>query len=673
MDAKKRIEELRRLINKYDYEYYVLAQPSISDYEYDQLMKELEALEKEHPELITPDSPTQRVSGQPIKEFPTVQHRKPMLSLANTYNEMEFREFDQRVHQALPGEKVEYVTELKIDGVAISLHYQNGRFVRGVTRGDGFQGDDITPNLRTIRSIPLRVRNSKEVPEFFEVRGEIYMSKEAFLRLNKEREEQGESLFANPRNAAAGSLKLQDPRIVARRGLNLFAYYIDSDTPGFVRPFHFENLKLLQQLGFPVNPYYRLCANLDEVFAFVKEWETKRDSLPYEIDGAVVKVNSLEQQERLGATAKSPRWAIAFKFKAQQAETLLEKITWQVGRTGIVTPVAELKPVQLAGTTVSRATLHNADEIRRKDIRERDWVYIEKGGDIIPKVVGVDLSKRPKDSRPAEIPKKCPVCGTELVQFEGEVAIRCPNLSCPAQIKRSIEHFANRGAMDIEGLGTALVEMLVDKGMIKDVADIYQLKKEEVAQLERMGDKSAQNLMEAIERSKQQPLDRLIFALGIPYIGATAAKVLAKHFKSLEALQKARKEELEQIEGIGEKMAESIERYFRNPQNQKLLKRLAEAGVKTQLEEDEEPEEQKLQGLTFVLTGTLPHLKREQAKALIEKYGGKVSSSVSRKTDYVLAGQDPGSKFTRAKALGIPIIDESTFLNMIGEKIEDLS
>ncbi|APF19458.1 DNA ligase [Caldithrix abyssi DSM 13497] len=666
MDVKKRIQQLRELINKYDYEYYVLAQPSISDYEYDQLMKELEALEKAHPELITPDSPTQRVSGQPVKEFPTVPHRKPMLSLANTYSEMEFRDFDQRVRQALPGERVEYVCELKIDGVAISLHYRDGRFERGITRGDGVQGDDITANLRTIRSIPLVVRRTEKVPEFFEVRGEIYMSKEAFNKLNKEREAQGEALFANPRNAAAGSLKLQDARLVAQRGLHLFAYYIDSDTAGFVKDTHFENLKLLQTLGFPVNPHFRLCKTLAEVFDFVKEWEAKRESLPYEIDGVVVKVNSLEQQERLGATAKSPRWAIAFKFKAQQAETLLEKITWQVGRTGIVTPVAELKPVQLAGTTVSRATLHNVDEIRRKDIRERDWVFIEKGGDIIPKVVGVNLKKRPKDSKPPAIPEKCPVCGTKLVQLEGEVAIRCPNISCPAQIKRSIEHFASRGAMDIEGLGTALVETLVDKGLIKDIADIYRLKKEDVAGLERMGEKSAQNLMEAIEKSKQQPLNRLIFALGIPYIGATAAALLARHFKSLDALQNATREELEQIDGIGEKMAESIVRYFSNEQNRRILDRLKEAGVKTEIDEEAtESESQLLQGKTFVLTGALPHLKREEARALIEKHGGKVSSSVSRKTSYVLAGQDPGSKLKKAKELGIEIIDEETFLKML--------
>ncbi len=666
MDVKKRIEELRALINKYDYEYYVLAQPSISDYEYDQLMKELEALEKEHPELITPDSPTQRVSGQPIKEFPTVQHRKPMLSLSNTYNEMEFREFDQRVRQALAGETVEYVTELKIDGIAISLHYRNGRFERGITRGDGIQGDDITANLKTIRSIPLIVRQPDQAPEFFEVRGEIYMAKQAFLRLNQEREKRGEPLFANPRNAAAGSLKLQDPKEVARRGLHLFAYYVDSDVDGFVQSTHFENLKLLQKLGFPVNPHFRLCKSLDEVFAFVDEWEEKRETLPYEIDGVVVKVNSLDQQERLGATAKSPRWAIAFKFKAQQAETVLQKITWQVGRTGIVTPVAELEPVALAGTTVSRATLHNVDEIRRKDIREGDHVFIEKGGDIIPKVVGVNLKKRPKNSSPAKIPRNCPVCGTPLIQLEGEVAIRCPNLSCPAQIKRGIEHFASRGAMDIEGLGIALVEMLVDEGLIHDIADIYQLKKEDVATLERMGEKSAQNLMEAIEKSKHQPLDRLIFALGIPYIGSTAAKLLAKKFKSLNALANASLETLIEIEGIGEKMAQSIVQFFKNEQNRNIIERLKKAGVQTELQEQEAEQGSELEGLTFVLTGTLPHLKRNEAARLIEAHGGKVSSSVSKKTSYVLAGEDPGSKYQKARQLGIPIIDEATFLKMIG-------
>ncbi len=668
MDVKKRIHELRELIEKYDYEYYVLAQPSISDYEYDQLMKELEELEKAHPELITPDSPTQRVSGQPIKEFPTVRHRKPMLSLANTYSEEEFREFDQRVRSALKGEEVEYVAELKIDGVAISLHYTNGRFERGVTRGDGLQGDDITSNLRTIRSIPLRIRRHDPVPAFFEVRGEIYMSKLAFQKVNREREERGEPLFANPRNAAAGSLKLQDPKIVAKRGLNLFTYYVDSDEPGFVRGKHYENLQLLKSLGFPVSPNFRLCKTLDEVFEFVKEWEEKRDDLDFEIDGVVVKVNDLDQQARLGATAKNPRWAIAFKFKALQAETLLEKITWQVGRTGIVTPVAELKPVALAGTTVSRATLHNADEIHRKDIREGDYVFIEKGGDIIPKVVGVNKRKRTANSKPPEIPDKCPVCGTQLIQLEGEVAIRCPNIACPAQIKRGIEHFASRGAMDIEGLGTALVEMLVDKGLISNIADIYQLKKEDVAELERMGEKSAQNLMDAIEQSKRQTLDRLIFSLGIPYIGSNAAKILAKRFKSLKALQEASFEDLEGIDGIGEKMAQSIVQFFKNKQNRELIKMLIKAGVKTEEVEEEVPSEDLiLKGKTFVLTGTLPHLKRNEAAKLIERYGGKVASSVSKNTSYVLAGESPGSKYTKALQLGIEIINEEEFLKMINQ------
>lgn len=667
MDVKKRIQELRELIEKYDYEYYVLAQPSVSDYEYDQLMKELESLEKAHPELITPDSPTQRVSGQPIKEFPTVRHRKPMLSLANTYNEGEFREFDRRVRSALKGQKVEYVAELKIDGVAISLHYVNGRFERGLTRGDGLQGDDITPNLRTIRSIPLRIK-ADDVPEFFEVRGEIYMPKKAFQRLNREKEEQGEAPFANPRNAAAGSLKLQDPKIVAKRGLNLWAYYLDSDSPGFLAKNHFDNLQKLKAMGFPVNPNVRLCQSLNAVFDFFREWEQKRDSLPYEIDGVVVKVNDLDQQALLGATAKSPRWAIAYKFKAIRKETLLERIVWQVGRTGIVTPVAELQPVQLAGTTVSRATLHNVDEILRKDIHEGDYVFIEKGGDIIPKVVGVNKEKRKHPPKPVEIPKTCPVCGTPLIRLEGEVAIRCPNLQCPAQIKRRIEHFASRGAMDIEGLGTALVDMLVDKGLIKNFADIYRLKKEDVANLERMGEKSAQNLLDAIERSKRQPLDRLIFALGIPYIGSTAAKILSKNFKSLPALMQASYEQLESIEGIGEKMAQSIVAFFKNKQNRKIIDELVKAGVQASVKE-EVKEGTELDGKVFVLTGALPHLKRHEAARLIEEHGGKVASSVSRNTSFVLAGDNPGSKYTKAQQLGIPIIDEATFLEMIHHKL----
>lgn len=665
MDVKTRIEELRKKIRQYDYEYYVLAQPSVSDFEYDLLMKELEELERQHPELITPDSPTQRVSGEPTKEFPTVQHRYPMLSLANTYNDQEFLEFDQRVRSGLPpGAKVEYVAELKIDGVAVSLLYENGLLIRGATRGDGFQGDDITNNIRTIRSVPLKIMVEDEFPASFEVRGEVYLPKESFEAINRRRAQEGENLFANPRNAAAGTLKLQDARQVAERRLELFTYYYFTEERTFLRPTHLENLELLKRFGFPVNPHFRLCRDIQQVLEYVREWEEKRDQLPYEIDGVVVKVNSLEQQNILGATAKSPRWAIAFKFKAQQAESRIKKVTWQVGRTGIVTPVAELEPVQLAGTTVSRATLHNPDEIERKDIREGDYVFVEKGGDIIPKVVAVNLKKRTPDIKPLEIPKVCPVCGTKLVRVEGEAALRCPNEACPEQVMRRIEHFASRDAMDIEGLGTALVQSLVQNGLLKDVADIYRLNAEDVAALERMGDKSAQNLMEAIERSKSKPFDRFIFALGIPYIGSTAAKILARKFPSIQALQNATREQLEQVDGIGEKMAQSIVEFFRDPKNKKLIERLRQEGL-TMEAATEAASGDTLKGKTFVLTGTLPDLSRKEASELIEQHGGKVSSSVSKNTGFVVAGENPGSKLEKAKKLGVPIIDQAELLKMI--------
>ncbi|HHJ51864.1 MAG TPA: NAD-dependent DNA ligase LigA, partial [Caldithrix abyssi] len=663
--VKTRIEELRKKIRQYDYEYYVLAQPSVSDFEYDLLMKELEELERQHPELITPDSPTQRVSGEPTKEFPTVQHRYPMLSLANTYNDQEFLEFDQRVRSGLPpGAKVEYVAELKIDGVAVSLLYENGLLIRGATRGDGFQGDDITNNIRTIRSVPLKIMVEDEFPASFEVRGEVYLPKESFEAINRRRAQEGENLFANPRNAAAGTLKLQDARQVAERRLELFTYYYFTEERTFLRPTHLENLELLKRFGFPVNPHFRLCRDIQQVLEYVREWEEKRDQLPYEIDGVVVKVNSLEQQNILGATAKSPRWAIAFKFKAQQAESRIKKVTWQVGRTGIVTPVAELEPVQLAGTTVSRATLHNPDEIERKDIREGDYVFVEKGGDIIPKVVAVNLKKRTSDIKPLEIPKVCPVCGTKLVRVEGEAALRCPNETCPEQVMRRIEHFASRDAMDIEGLGTALVQSLVQNGLLKDVADIYRLNAEDVAALERMGDKSAQNLMEAIERSKSKPFDRFIFALGIPYIGSTAAKILARKFPSIQALQNATREQLEQVDGIGEKMAQSIVEFFRDPKNKKLIERLRQEGL-TMEAATEAASGDTLEGKTFVLTGTLPDLSRKEASELIEQHGGKVSSSVSKNTGFVVAGENPGSKLEKAKKLGVPIIDQAELLKMI--------
>ena len=656
MSDLERIQELRRLINQYDYEYYVLANPSISDYKYDQLMKELEALEKKHPEWIRPDSPTQRVSGQPTEAFATVRHRYPMLSLANTYSKEDFREFDQRVRAALGKDTMyEYVTELKIDGVAVSLLYENGRFVQGATRGDGLQGDDITTNLRTIRSLPLRIREENSFPDSFEVRGEVYLSRQVFDEINKRREAEGEPLFANPRNAAAGSLKLLDPKEVARRRLQLFVYYFYTVDNAFVLQTHLQSLQRLEAYGFPVNPHYRLCNNYTEVFEYMEEWEEKRKTLPYETDGVVIKVNSIAQQNILGSTAKSPRWAIAFKFKAEQAETRLNKVTWQVGRTGIVTPVAELEPVFLAGTTVSRATLHNVDEIARKEIREGDIVRIEKGGDIIPKIVEVIKEKRTADSLPLSIPNHCPVCGTPLQRAEDEAAIRCPNKRCPEQIKRRIEHFAGRNAMDIEGLGTSLVELLVKEGLINDVSDIYSLKADKISSLERMGEKSAENLLKSIEKSKQQPLHRLIFALGIPFIGINSARILSKRFKSLKKLSEASFDELEKIDGIGSKMAQSIIDFFADAENKKLLDKLERQGLNLS-ESETESRGEALAGKTFVLTGTLEGLSRKECNELIIRNGGQVSSAVSKNTDYVLAGENPGSKLQKAKQLGISII-----------------
>ena len=666
MDINKRIQQLRQKIQQYDYEYYVLAQPTVSDFDYDMLLKELEQLEKDNPHLITGDSPTQRVSGQPIKTFPTVVHRKPMLSLANTYSEEEISDFDRRVKGALGADAtVEYVCELKIDGVAVSLIYEKGVFTRGVKRGDGFTGDDITANLKTIRSIPLKIRQQSDFPESFEVRGEVYFPLEAFLKLNEKRRSEGDMLFANPRNAAAGTLNLQDPRIVSSRSLQIFAYYFDTEDAGFMQQTHMANLSLLKNYGFPVNPNHQLCPSLTAVFDFLKKWESQRQELPYDIDGAVIKVNSLGQQNDLGSTAKSPRWAIAFKFKAIRAETKINSITWQVGRTGVLTPVAELEPVFLSGSKVSRATLHNPDEIQRKDIREGDYVFIEKGGDIIPKVVEIILEKRNAQSSPAVIPTHCTECQSNLQRVEGEAALRCPNLQCPAQINRRIEHFAGRDAMDIEGMGSALIEMLVLSGIISDVADIFQLKRDQLLTLERMGEKSVSNLLEAIEKSKDRELYRLIFALGIPYIGVNAAKILARQFNSLHNLQESSLEELIAIDGIGEKMAQSIVTFFQQKQNQTLIERLKEAGLTLSYETPKGKGSDRFKGKVFVLTGTLPNLTREQATELIENAGGKVSASVSSNTDFLLAGEKAGSKLSKARELGIMIIDEKQMMDMV--------
>jgi DNA ligase (NAD+) len=587
-----------------------------------------------------------------------------MLSLANTYSEQELSDFDERVKELLnENESYEYVTELKIDGLAISLIYEHGVFVQGITRGDGYRGDEVTKNLRTIKSLPLRIYARKNVPALLEVRGEVYLPIASFERVNAQRAEAGEPLFANPRNSAAGTIKLQEPRLVAERGLGLFCYQLLDHTTKNKPGNHYDNLLSLKDFGFPVNPHIKLCSSLREVLDYCHDWETKRQQLPYEIDGVVVKINSQSQQQQLGMTAKSPRWAIAFKFKAIQVQTRLEKISWQVGRTGTVTPVAELKPVHLAGTVVSRATLHNPDEIERKDIREGDEVLIEKGGDIIPKVVRAVVELRSSSSRPYRVPELCPVCGTRLEKNAEEAALRCPNPNCAAQINRRIEHFASRGAMDIEGLGSAMVDLLVRQNLIRDFGDLYYLPEDRLADLERMGRKSAHNLITAIEKSKRQSLDRLIFALGIPYIGITAARLLAEHYGNIKNLQIASREELESIAGIGSKMADSIYTFFRTGPTRDLLLKLQRAGV--QFYNPVQNRTNKLQGMNFVLSGTLPNMSREEATRSILRHGGKVVSSVSKNTSYLLLGDKAGSKLKEAKRLGIPAISEEQFLKLI--------
>jgi DNA ligase (NAD+) len=663
LKIEQEINRLRREIRQHDYNYYVLAEPVISDREYDQLYKRLEDLERNHPHLITSDSPTQRVSGEPTKEFPTVQHQTPMLSLSNTYSEDELIEFDRRIRESLQTDNYQYSAELKIDGLAISLIYQDGLFVRGVTRGDGTRGDDVTPNLKTIRSIPLHIAEEKRPPQTFEVRGEVYFSIEKFKRINEIRANRGEALFANPRNSAAGTLKMQDSRIVAERGLSLFAYQLIHQAPDANKMSHMENLEQLQKYGFPVNPHTELCADMSNILSFCHKWESKRSELPYEIDGIVIKLNDLTQRSQLGSTAKSPRWSIAYKFQAEKAKTRIDKISWQVGRTGIVTPVAELDPVALAGTVVSRATLHNPDEIERKDIREGDVVFVEKGGDIIPKVISVDVDSRATESKPYQLPKTCPVCGTTLNRIEQEAALRCPNTACPAQVVRRIQHFAARSAMDIEGLGNAIVELLVDAKIITNISDLYMLKSEDLSHLEGLGRKSAENLVQSIEQSKHNSLDRLIFGLGIPYVGATAARTLAGVFKDLDQLIRVDHSALESVDGIGNKMAQSIIQFFSNSDNQRIINQLRHAGLNFQQRKSDATDI--LNGKIFVLTGTLRSMSREEAKNMIIGNGGKVSSSVSSKTDFVLAGEHAGSKLEKAKRLQIAIINEEDLKTMI--------
>ncbi len=665
---KEEIEKLRKEIREHDYRYYVLDEPTVSDYEYDQLMEKLILLERQHPELVTPDSPTQRVGGKPTKEFPTVVHEVPMLSLGNTYTQEELYEFEKRLQNFLSGEKFEYVTELKFDGIAVSLIYRDGLLVQGATRGDGERGDGITNNLKTIRSIPLKLFVKENLPENVEIRGEVFMTKDGFKKLNSQQEKLGEKTFANPRNATAGTLKQQDPRIVAKRPLDFSAYYLfvlsEGGNEAIGIETHFDALHLMRKFGFPVSRHVALCKSMWEVIDFCNLWEEKREELPYEIDGVVLKVNSLRQRRLLGATAKSPRWAIAYKFKAKQATTLLKRIHLQVGRTGTVTPVAVLEPVFLAGSTISRATLHNEDEIKRKDIREGDTVLIEKGGDVIPKVVQVVLEKRPKDSKPFKMLDKCPVCGSPLVRTEGEAAVKCENVACLAQVHKRIEHFASRTAMDIEGLGEALIHQLIENKLLSDYGDIYFLKKEDLIDLERMGGKSAQNLFDAIEESKKRPLDRVIFALGIRYVGSGAAVLLADHFGSIEKIMKTPLPYLETLEGIGPKIAESIVQFFQNKKNLEVLEKLRKAGVRME-EKRARREGGIFAGEIFVLTGSLTRFTREGATELIESEGGKISSSVSRNTDFVLVGEKPGSKYRKALDLDIKIIDEDTFVAMI--------
>lgn len=665
---QQRIEELRELIREHDYNYFILAQPKISDYEFDQLLNELIKLENDNPQFITTDSPTQRVGSDLTKEFKSVQHKIPMLSLSNTYSETELIDFDRRVREGLPkNEKIEYVCELKIDGLSVSLRYINGKLDVAATRGDGTVGEDVTNNVKTIRTVPLVIKKLAEQKlnlNEFEVRGEVFMELEAFKKLNEERELNGEKTFANPRNSSAGTLKLQDPQLVAKRPLQIFVYYLFSERDELTS--QSENLILLGELGFRINKNYRVCKNIEEVLQFCDEWEGKRNELPYEIDGVVIKVNSLKQQKILGTIAKSPRWAVAFKFKAKQANTKLNKITWQVGRTGTLTPVAELEPVFLAGSTISRATLHNIDEIKRKDIREGDWVVIEKGGDVIPKVVSVDFSKRTKDSAEVKVPSKCPVCSSKLFQSEEEVAIYCENNLCPAQVKGRISHFASRGAMDIEGLGEALINLFVDLNYLKDYSDIYTLKEKrnELIQIDRLGEKSIDNLLNAIEVSKKKPFNKVLFALGIRYVGSGAANKLADHFLSVEKLSSVSEEEIESVHEIGSSISKSVKRFFANTQNRKIIEHLKKAGLNL-AGEKKINKSNLFEGKSFVLTGTLSSMSRENAKEIIQSHGGTVVSTVSKNTSYVVAGDSPGSKLDKAQKLGVSVLSEEQFLEMI--------
>ncbi|MEK3763756.1 NAD-dependent DNA ligase LigA [Solibacillus sp. FSL K6-4121] len=662
-EIEQRIAELNKLLHEYGYAYYVLDKPVVEDSVYDQLLHELIALEEANPEFIYPDSPTQRVGGMVLEGFKKVTHETAMLSLSNAFNEEDLRDFDRKIEQAI-GKNYSYVCELKIDGLAISLRYENGVFVQGATRGDGTVGEDITTNLKTIRAIPLRLKE----PVTLEVRGEAYMPKKSFEKLNERRAENGEELFANPRNAAAGSLRQLDPKIAASRNLSTFIYAVGGDGESYGIDGHWEMLKYLEELGFPSNKEREYCETIDDVLAFIEKWTEARPNLSYEIDGIVIKVNRYAHQDELGFTAKSPRWAIAYKFPAEEVVTKLLDIELTVGRTGVITPTAILTPVLVAGTTVSRASLHNEDLIREKDIRIDDTVIVRKAGDIIPQIVGVVLEQRADDAVPYKMPTHCPACDEEVVRIDTDVALRCVNPQCPAQIAEGVKHFVSRNAMNIDGLGEKVVEQLLREGYIEDVAGLYELTVEQLIQLERMGQKSATNLVEALLQSKDNSLERLLFGLGIRHVGEKAAKILAAHFETMDALMHAKEEELKDIHEIGDKMAESIVAYFANESVQQLIERLKEFGLnmsfkgkKVVVEAGANP----FAGKTIVLTGKLQQLTRNEAKVKIEQLGGTVAGSVSKKTDLVIVGEDAGSKLEKAQSLGIEIWDEVRLIEQL--------
>jgi len=668
-----RVRQLREELNLHNYRYYVLDDPIISDQEYDRLFQELLQLESEHPELRSPDSPTQRIGAEPAEAFVKVEHRAPMLSLANAFNDEQVRAFDRRVKDLLEIERIEYVTEPKIDGLAVALSYQDGILVRGATRGNGLVGEDVTANLKTIRSIPLRIR-TEHPPAWVEVRGEVYFPLSGFEKLNREREERGETLFANPRNAAAGTLRQLDPRITARRPLAFFVYSIGFFDGGALEAeTQSEVLELSRRWGFPVNPHFRVHQKLESVIDECHEWEKRRESLDYDIDGVVIKVNSLEYQRRLGSVGRDPRWAVAFKFPGSTAVTKLLGIRINVGRTGALNPYAVLEPVEIGGVTIRQATLHNEEDIRRKDIREEDWVVIKRAGDVIPQVVGPVVGKRTGRERPFKYPERCPVCDAQVIREPGGVIAYCTNRLCPAQRLEALKHFVSQGAMDIRGLGPQTLEKMLESGLIRDPADLYSLTTEQIGQLPNFKEKSIRNLLKSIDESRSRPFPRVLFALGIRHVGEGVAELIARYFGNIEAVMKATEEEAASINGVGPEIAASLSAYFKDERNLDLVRRLKEAGLRFESEDDKSgvsAEELPLRGKRIVVTGTLRNFSRKEVKQLIRDLGGKATSSVSSETDFLIAGENPGSKLAKARSLNIPVLTEQELLELSAGPIE---